>query len=106
MNDPTYVEAARKLAEQMMSVASAPSERIAIAFRKATGRPPRAEESDLLKELYGKQFAKFSKNPQEASNLLGVGESESSEHFDDVELASWSMVASVILNLDEVITKN
>lgn len=107
MNDPTYVEAARKLAERMMTEGGAtPADRVAFAFRLATARPPRAEESDVLKHVFDGELATYRDNPAAAARLLTVGESPRNEKLDAAELAAWTTVASVILNLDEVVNKN
>ncbi len=106
MNDPTYVEAARKLAERMMTEGGATAdERIAFAFRLATARPPSAEEGRVLKDVFDAELAAFRKDPAAALKLLAIGESPRNTKLDAAELAAWSTVASVILNLDETVTK-
>jgi hypothetical protein len=76
MNDPTYVEAARKLAERMMKEGgAAPAERVAFAFRLATARMPSESETRALVQLFEKQRAHFSISPEKADGLLAVGES-------------------------------
>ncbi len=106
LNDPTYVEAARALAEQAMNEAGHdPIKRIQFAFRKATGRKPIAAEVDLLNHLAQEQTVVYRRDPAAAKKLLGVGESSYSKKCDRAELATWTMVASSILNLDETITK-
>ena len=106
MNDPTYVEAARKLAERMMKEGGvAPAERVAIAFRLATARMPSESETRALVQLFEKQRARFAAAPEQASVLLAVGESSRNDKLDPAELAAWTSVASTILNLDETVTK-
>ena len=108
MNDPTYVEASRKLAERMLKepVASAsPEERIAFAFRLATARRPSAEESAVMRKIYDQQLAHYRSNAEAATKLLSVGESPRDDKLDPIDLAAWTTVASTILNLDETITK-
>jgi hypothetical protein len=106
MNDPTYVEASRKLAERMMSEAGEePEARIAYAFKLATARLPNAREASVLKEIYQRQLAAYRQNPAGAEKLLKVGESPVNQKLDPQELAAWTIVASAILNLDETITK-
>ena len=106
MNDPTYVEASRKLAERMMKeVGSAPSERIAWGFRLVTGRHPEKAERNPLVELLNEQFQRFAVNPQAAEKLLSVGESVRDKSLTVVELAAYTVVASVLMNLDETVTK-
>jgi hypothetical protein len=106
MNDPTYVEASRKLAERVMNEAGpTPDDRIAFAFRLATARKPTAEETAVLRKIYDAQLAHFRSTPDAASKLLSVGESPRDEKLDPNDLAAWTTVASTILNLDETITK-
>ena len=106
MNDPTYLEAARKLAERMMTEGgAAPAERVAFAFRLATARMPSENETKALVTLFEKQSARFSAAPGQAAALLGIGESPRNEKLDATELAAWISVASTILNLDETVTK-
>jgi hypothetical protein len=107
MNDPTYVEASRKLAERMMKEAG-PDEnsRIRFAFQNATAREPRAQELAVLKKIYDAQLEAYQHDPSTAEKLLKVGESPLDERLDAPELAAWTTVASVILNLDETITRS
>jgi mono/diheme cytochrome c family protein len=106
MNDPTYLEAARKLAERvLLEAGSSPSERIAYAFRLATARRPSERELAVLERIYQEQLRTYQQNPEAAAKLLSVGESPRNGQLDPIELAAWSMVASVILNLDEAVTK-
>ena len=106
MNDPTYVEAARKLAERLMTEAGAsPEERVAFAFRVATARTPKPEEAAVLRKIYDEQLAVYRSNAEAATKLLRVGESPRDEKLDPAELAAWTTVATTILNLDETVTK-
>ncbi|MEX2561317.1 MAG: DUF1553 domain-containing protein, partial [Pirellulales bacterium] len=107
LNDPTYIEASRKLAERMMTEAGAETaERIAFAFRLATARQPNQVEADVLSRIFDEQLAVYRGNAEMAAKLLDVGQSPRNEQLDPAELAAWTTVASVILNLDEVVTKN
>jgi hypothetical protein len=106
MNDPTYVESSRKLAERMMKEGGSTAEdRIAFAFRLIMARPPKAPEAGVLKEVFDKQFDRYKKDAAAAKNLLAVGESPRDEKLETAEVAAWTAVASVILNLDEAVTK-
>lgn len=106
LNDPTYVEASRKLAERMLlEGGSTAEERIAFAFRLVTARRPTATETQVLTELFDAQHAAFRDDVRAARKLLEVGESPRNRELDIPELAAWSMVASAILNLDETVTK-
>ncbi|HEY7425983.1 MAG TPA: PSD1 and planctomycete cytochrome C domain-containing protein [Gemmataceae bacterium] len=107
LNDPTYVEAARVLAERMIKEGGAtPAERLNWAYRRAVSRSVKPEEANLLTELYAKHKADFTKDAQEARKLIGTGERPVPADFDAVELAAWTSVARVILNLHETITRN
>jgi hypothetical protein len=107
MNDPTYVEAARKLAELVMTAGGpSPDDRIAFAFRLATARRPNDQERTVLKTIFDNDLARFRNDRAAAKKLLSVGESRRDENLESAELAAWTTVASVILNLDEVLTKN
>jgi hypothetical protein len=106
LNDPTYVEASRKLGERMMKEGGAsPAARIAFAFELATARKPNEREAAVLSKIYEKHLAKYRTDATAAKELLAVGEAPRDEKLDTAELAASAMAASVILNLDEVVTK-
>jgi hypothetical protein len=107
MNDPTYTEASRKFAERIMTeIAAEPKDRIRYAFRLALGRLPSNEEIRVLLGVHDDQLAKFRKEPAAATKLVSVGESPRNSKLDEAELAAWTGVTNVILNMDEMITKN
>ncbi len=105
MNDPTYVEASRKLAERMMHEAQTPEDRIACAFRLVLARKPSPEETAVLKTVYDRQSERYAGDKPAAEKLLSVGESARDASLNVVEMAAWANVASVILNLDEAVTR-
>ncbi len=106
MNDEQYVEAARHLAERMMREGGkSATDRIALGFRLATSRQPTEDEIRVFQTLYTAQSAAYARNLRAATKLLGVGESQRDPKFDARELAAWTMVANVMLNLDETVTK-
>jgi hypothetical protein len=106
LNDPTYVEASRKLAERMLTEAgNTPDGRIEFAFRLATARKPSARELEVLRKIFFRQLAVYQQDDEAARKLLSVGESPRDDRLDIAEMAAWSTVASVILNLDETLTK-
>jgi hypothetical protein len=107
MNDPTYVEASRKLAERIMTTGgTAPEERVAFAFKLATARAPREKEVAVLIRVFEAEQTRFGKDKAAAEKLLKVGESPRDDKLNAAELAAWAMVANAILNLDEVVTRN
>ncbi len=106
MNDPTYVEAARALAQRAITEAGRdPARRISYTFRRATARKPGPKEVKALSELAQQELARYQHDREAALKLLEVGESPFDKKLDVSELAAWTAVASAILNLDETITK-
>ena len=106
MNDVTYLEAARKLAERIIKEQRAgAAERIALAFRLATARVPTAPEASVLNDALSSYLDEYRRNPDDARKYLNQGESPRDEELDPSELAAYSAVASLILNMDETITK-
>jgi hypothetical protein len=106
MNDITYIEAARMMAERMITEGgSTPSDRGAWAFRAVTSRRPSERERQVLSSSFNKHMDYFSRHPQEAVKLLSVGERKNDGKLNASELAAYAAVASLILNLDELITK-
>jgi len=107
LNDPIYVEAARALAQNMLSQGGRTvQERIAWAFRRAAGRAPTAAEAAPLLDLYGKSLQRFRREPAAARQLLSVGESPAPVRANPAQTAALTMVARAILNLHETITRN
>jgi hypothetical protein len=105
MNDPTYVEASRKFAERLLKEAKTTDDRLTRAFRLATARAPSAKEIEVLRKVLDRQLAKYQGDEKAALRLLAVGESARDERLAPAEVAAWTIVASVILNLDETVTK-
>jgi Protein of unknown function (DUF1553) len=106
MNDVTYLEASRKLAERMLKEGgSQEEERIGYAFRLATARPPRRQETRILLDSLHRFRDRYYADSGAALSFLSYGESPRDESLDPSELASYTGVASLILNLDETITK-
>lgn len=106
LNDPTYVEASRALAQRaLLEGGRSEASRIAYAFRLATARVPERGETRVLRDLLQKGRATYARDPQAAAKLLDVGESARDTRLEPAELAAWTTVTSVILNLDETVTK-
>jgi hypothetical protein len=106
LNDVAFVEAARVLAQRVMTEGGATAEeRLAFAFRLATARRPRPEELRILLSDFHEHLANFRKDTKAALQLVNTGEFQRDEKLDVSELAAYTAVAGLILNLDEVITK-
>ncbi|MCC6694962.1 MAG: DUF1553 domain-containing protein [Candidatus Hydrogenedentes bacterium] len=107
LNDTQFVEASRVLAERILKEAGPePESRVAYAFELATARKPKPEECAVLTKMYDEQVAAYRQDQDAAKALLSVGERPCDTSLDAPELAAWSTVASVILNLDETLTKS
>jgi hypothetical protein len=106
LNDPTYVEAARGLAQRALTQAGKDLvEKVRYAFRMATARFPDSRELKILQDAFNQQLVDYRRQDKAAKLLLQVGESSTNPNLDTAELAAWTTVASIILNLDETITK-
>ena len=106
LNDPTYVEAARVLADRMIEeVDTTVAGRIEFAYQQALQRKPNGQEVGLLSKLFGQQLAYYSSNEDAAMELQGVGLAPKHEQ-QVAERAAWISVARTILNLHETISRN
>lgn len=106
LNEVTFVEAARALAGRMIKEGGNDSiQRIAWAFQHVTSRSATSEELSLLSDGLNKRLARFRASPDEAKQLLGFGQHPSDAGLDAAELAAYAMTANVLLNLDELVTR-
>jgi len=106
MNDPTYVEASRMLAQRMMREGGQSVDtRIIFGFRSLVARSPKPAEMAILRSAYDRSRMDFEKDPASAKALLAVGEAKNDAALNPAELAAFTGLASTMLNLDEVITK-
>jgi mono/diheme cytochrome c family protein len=106
LNEPQYVEAARALAERAMKEGGAkPEERVAFLFKRVTGRTPDAAETAIVLEAYQAHLAEYQKDVDKAKKLIAVGETKPDGSLNPSELAAWTMIGNLLLNLDEVLNK-
>lgn len=105
LNDPQYLEASRLLAGKIIKKGSTPDERITYAFKALTSRYPRPKELGVLKELYEMEHKDFKANPKRMKSLLSIGRSPLDKSVNPVDLASYTIVASTIMNFDEFLIK-
>jgi hypothetical protein len=106
LNEVTFVEAARAFAQRMiLEGGSTPEERLAWAFRRATSRAPKPEELRVLAEGLSNRLARYRNAPDAAQELIAFGTSRPDAKVDPAELAAYTLTANVLLNLDEVITR-
>ncbi len=106
MNDVTFVEAARFVGQRMMKEGGVePEARLRYGFRLATGRAPSAKEAEVLRANLQFHLDYFAGKPDRVTAYLKQGETPSDGSLNPRELASYASVASLLLNLDEAITK-
>ena len=106
LNDPTFVEAARKLAELALTSGSAgDDERITFLWQRAVSRSPDARELAIVKDLLARRREEFKASPQAAAELLAVGIAPRDKTLNETELAAWTATARAVLNLNETIAR-
>lgn len=113
LNDVTYVEAARAMAERVLldvdgddgATESSDAARLNLAFRRLLARMPSSEEQTILLAGLDRSRAAFAADPAAAAELLAVGESKRNAQLEPTEHASWTAMCLALLNLDEAVTK-
>ena len=106
MNDPQFLEAARALAERILKEGGPTiQEQLAFGFELATARLPDEREISILQSTLENHLSQFQSDPESAQQLIKIGESMANESIETTKLAAWTMIANLILNLDEVLTK-
>ncbi|WP_321474638.1 DUF1553 domain-containing protein [uncultured Paludibaculum sp.] len=105
LNDPTYVEAARNLAQELLGKPETDDQRLRDAFQQVTARPPSKEELQVLRASLRGEMATYKQNKANAEDLLKIGESAVNRKVEPATLAAWTNLCTVLLNLDETITK-
>jgi len=105
LNDPTWVEAARFLAEQVMQEKDELPERIEYAFRLVNSEIPSPSKLDILKAAYEEQVNIYHKSPDDAEKLLAVGDKKRNPNLPLPEHAALTNLCLAILNLDQSLTR-
>jgi mono/diheme cytochrome c family protein len=106
LNDPVYVEAAQALARRLVREGGPTvADRALHGFRLCLARPPRPEELRRLTDLYEKARAKYAASPKEAEQLATQPIGPLPPGMDAVEVAAWTVVGNVMLNLDEMFAR-
>lgn len=107
MNDLQHVEAARHLATRVLQFGTAETaDRIDLMFRIVLARYPNSSEQNELTNLLNEFQKQFSQRPEDAGQLISYGQSAPPKHFASDVLAAYTLLANLILNLDEAITRN
>lgn len=105
LNDPQFVEAARALAERAIRSDPQVRQQIAFAYQVVTSVKPQPEVLELLLQAYRDELQVFKKEQERAESLLQVGESSRSAQIDAAAHAAMTVITSIILNLDESVTR-
>ena len=106
LNDVTFVEAARVLAGEAISRGGTrPADRLAWAFRQLTSRLPTEEELAILEKAFGRSLARYQSDQESAAALVGFGETGVPAGSDLVQLAAYTSVVNLMMNLDEVVNR-
>lgn len=106
LNEITFVEAARKLGERMILEGGPDSEnRLKLGFRLVLGRDPHPRELSILKQGLEKDRSEFARDPKRAESLIAMGDAKSKGGIPPAELATYTLAANILLNLDECVTR-
>jgi hypothetical protein len=106
LNDPIFVEAARKMAERVIRDGGAtPESRLRFAYRLAAGRWPDDQDLAILRRTLDRASEAYQADPKAAAELLAIGEAPRDSALNALEVAAYTAVTNVVLNLDETITK-
>ena len=105
MNDPVYVEAARSLAQKVIKEGGTDTKaRLALMWRLAVTRPPSEQEQAILQKALDLQIARYAQDAKAADDFTKVGDLPRPADVKIPELAAWTAMANVVLNLNETIS--
>ncbi len=106
LNEMTFVEAARVMAQNaLLETERTAEQRLETAFRRATSRRPSGSELEVLTQSLRQNLEYFRREPEQAKALIEFGEYPRSERVELAELAAYTAVCNLLLNLDEVVTR-
>jgi hypothetical protein len=105
LNDPVYIEAAQSLAQHSISTAATPEQRARWAWDRCLCRAPSEAELRSVLQLQQEAYDRFLKDPGAARRLTGASGDDNVSHEDVAELAAWTAVGNVLMNLDEFLMK-
>ncbi len=105
LNDPVYVETAQALARRMVAGAKTPREQVTLGFRLCLARPPQDKEVARLVALFEETRSEYAAKPDQAKQMATVPLGAAPAGVDLADLAAWTVVSNVLLNLDEVLMK-
>jgi hypothetical protein len=105
LNDPVYLEAAQALARRMVKAGTTPAEKVRHGYRLCLSRPPSEEELNRMTDFFGKSLERFKADAAKAKDVATKPLGDAPAGSDLAELAAWTLVGNVLLNLDEVLMK-
>jgi len=105
LNDPVYIEAAQSLARRMVAAEGAVSDKVRYGFRLCAARPPSAAELGRIVQLYEAARQRFGQAPDQGRQFATDPLGPPPDGAEISELAAWTMVGNVLLNLDEMLMK-
>ena len=105
LNDITFMEAARVMAARVIHLGNSDRERLSAAFELATSRPPAEDEISILTKRLAKLQLEYSKSTSEAKSIISIGEFPLEQNANSTNYASYTAICSMLLNLDETITR-
>jgi hypothetical protein len=105
LNDPQFIEAARRLAQLALSEPGDDAHRIDLLARRVLARPFSAKEAEVVHGILVRLRSGYQGKPEEAKALISVGESKPDPKLDPIELAAWTMLDNELFNLDETLNK-
>jgi hypothetical protein len=105
LNETQFIEAARCLAQRVLDRYQDQNDRLHYLFRLALARSPDAKECAELRRLLHRLRQQFHADPASACQLIAIGETVAGPDHEPATLASWTLVASLVLNLDEFLSK-
>lgn len=105
LNDVTYVEAARALAELAMNSVNDNAKRLDVIFQRVLTRSPSSDEQAIMLAGLQASLDQYSGHPDAAAKLIAVGESKPDPALDTIQHASWTALCLAVLNLDETLTR-
>jgi hypothetical protein len=105
LNDPVYIEAAQGLARRMIAAGWTSAERVLHGFRLCVARPPNESELQQLTDLHQRARRAFASDAEAAKKMATDPLGPVSDEADLIDLAAWTVVANVLMNLDEMLMK-
>jgi len=107
LNDTQHFEAARAFGERILTEGgTTPEDRITFAYRTTLSRSPNPDEVAVVLQALKNCLARYQADPAAANLVIAVGESKPRGQFEPTELAAYTLISNLILNLDETVTRN